>query len=184
MKSLPRTVVRRDVRWLERLRDESFTYAEVGATASAMPTGYHHVRRSELIGRGLSSFSDAAEVLMSWDMHRRAGLHVTTSAARAAPGVVVAMRLGIGGVGIGVPCRVVYEVAEERRIGFAYGTLPGHPESGEEAFVIEFLNDEHVHLHVTAFSRPARWFTRMNGPVARRAQALMTDRYVRALRRN
>jgi uncharacterized protein (UPF0548 family) len=149
-----------------------------------MPAGYRHVRRSEMIGRGSSSFSNATDAMMSWEMHRRAGLHVTTSATRAAPGVVAGMRLGIGGFGIRVPCRVVYEVADERRIGFAYGTLPGHPESGEEAFVIEFLSDERVELQITAFSRPARWFTRISGPVATRAQALMTDRYVRALRRN
>jgi uncharacterized protein (UPF0548 family) len=31
-----------------------------------------------------------------------------------------------------VPCRVVYVVDEPRRAGFAYGTLPGHPEIGGE----------------------------------------------------
>jgi uncharacterized protein (UPF0548 family) len=177
-------VVDRDVRWLDRLRDEPFTYSEVGATASAMPAGYHHVRRLDVIGRGSSSFRSATDALMSWEMHRRAGLLVTTSAARAVPGAVAAMRLGLGGVGIRIPCRVVYEVADERRIGFAYGTLPGHPEIGEEAFIVEFLSDERVELRIKAFSRPARWFTRLGGPVTNRAQALMTNRYVQALRSN
>jgi uncharacterized protein (UPF0548 family) len=175
-------VVGRDARWLQRLGDEPFTYPDIGATASTMPAGYHHVRRSELIGRGTTCFGQATEALMSWEMHRRAGLYVTSFAIRAAPGAVVGMRLGIGGFGIAIPCRVVYEVADERRIGFAYGTLPGHPESGEEAFIVELLSDERVELRITAFSRPARWFSRMGGPVTNRAQALMTDRYVRALR--
>ena len=33
------------------------------------------------------------------------------------------------------PCRVVYVIDEPDIRGFAYGTLPGHPESGEERFV-------------------------------------------------
>ncbi|HEV8560641.1 MAG TPA: DUF1990 family protein [Actinophytocola sp.] len=35
------------------------------------------------------------------------------------------------------PGRVVHVVEEEHRRGFAYGTLPGHPECGEEAFLLE-----------------------------------------------
>jgi uncharacterized protein (UPF0548 family) len=172
----------RDGARLERLRNEPLTYSEVGATAGTLPAGYHHVQRSEIIGQGSSYFADAADALMSWQMHTRAGLHVIPSAPRAARDVVALMRLGVAGRGLVVPCRVVYEVAEERRIGFAYGTLPGHPERGEESFVIELLDDDRVGLQITAFSVPARWFTKLAGPVARRAQALMTDRYIRALR--
>lgn len=185
-------VLSRDLRSLERLRDESFTYPDVGATASAStsasasasasPAGYRHVQRSEVIGHGAASFVSTGDALMSWQMHRRAGLHVTASAARAEADAVVVMRLGVRGLGVVVPCRVVYVVNEERRIGFAYGTLPGHPESGEEAFVIELLDEDEVRLRISAFSRPGRWFTKLGGPVGRRAQALMTDRYVRALR--
>jgi uncharacterized protein (UPF0548 family) len=92
------------------------------------------------------------------------------------------MRLGVAGRGLVIPCRVVYEVAEDRRIGFAYGTLRGHPERGEESFVIELLDDDSVRVQIVAFSQPARWFTRLAGPISQRAQALMTDRYIRALR--
>ncbi|MDQ1486161.1 MAG: hypothetical protein QOJ62_1854 [Actinomycetota bacterium] len=119
---------------------------------------------------------------MSWQMHRRAGLRVVASVPRATPDAVVLMRLGVGPFAIRVPCRVVYTVDEERRIGFAYGTLAGHPESGEEAFVVELLPDDGVMLTITAFSRPARWYARLGGPIARRAQGLMTGRYVSAMR--
>lgn len=44
--------------------------------------------------------------------------------------------VGAGPLRLRAPCRVVYTVTESRRRGFAYGTLPGHPECGEEAFVI------------------------------------------------
>ena len=172
----------RDRARLDRLSGEPLTYPEVGATAGTLPTGYHHVRRSEVIGHGLQAFADATDALMTWQMHSRAGLRVIPSAPRAARDVVVLMRLGIAGRGLVVPCRVVYEIAEERRIGFAYGTLPGHPERGEESFAIELLDDDRVRAQIVAFSQSARWFTGLAGPIARRAQAMMTDRYIHALR--
>lgn len=172
----------RDQARLERLGNAPLTYSEVGATAGALPAGYHHVRRSEIIGQGFRTFTDAADALMTWQMHSRGGLKVIPSAPRAARDVVVLIRLGVAGRGLAIPCRVVYEIAEERRIGFAYGTLPGHPERGEESFVIELLDDDQVRVQIVAFSQSARWFTRLAGPMARYAQARMTDRYIRALR--
>ena len=56
-----------------------------------------------------------------------------------------------------VPARVVYVVDEPLRKGFAYGTLPGHPESGEEAFIVEYRDDDSVWLTIRAFSRPSSW---------------------------
>jgi uncharacterized protein (UPF0548 family) len=41
-------------------------------------------------------------------------------------------------------------VDEPGRRGFAYGTLPGRPETGEEAFVVEKTNDD-VYLVIRAF---------------------------------
>ena len=53
------------------------------------------------------------------------------------------------------PCRIVGVIEEEEdRWGFAYGTLPGHFEQGEEAFVVSRSTDGRVHFEVTAFSRP------------------------------
>jgi uncharacterized protein (UPF0548 family) len=173
--------VNRDRDRLERLGLEPLTYSEVGATAGPLPAGYHHVRRSEIIGHGSGAFAEAADALMTWQMHSRARLRVVASAPRAARDVVVLMRLGIAGRGLVIPCRVVYEIVEARRVGFAYGTLHGHPECGEESFVVELLDDDEVRLLIVAFSRPARWFTRLGGPISRRAQAIMTNRYFRAL---
>lgn len=80
-----------------------------------------------------------------------------------------------------IPARVVYVVDEPRRRGFAYGTLPGHPERGEEAFVVERLADDSVWLVIRAFSRPAGPLVRIGSPLARLLQATFTARYERAL---
>jgi uncharacterized protein (UPF0548 family) len=79
------------------------------------------------------------------------------------------------------PARVVYVVDEPTRRGFAYGTLPGHPEDGEEAFIVERGDDGSVWLVLRAFSRPATWYWWMVAPVLRLTQAFYTRRYGRAL---
>ena len=83
----------------------------------------------------------------------------------------------------GPPCRVVYVVDEPTTAGFAYGTLPGHPERGEEAFLIQRDTSGDVDLTVTAFSRPATALLEIVAPASRLVRAAITERYVHALRR-
>jgi uncharacterized protein (UPF0548 family) len=105
----------------------------------------------------------------------------SSSSPVARVGSVVQLSLGWRWLGITVPCRVVYTVEEANRRGFAYGTLPGHQESGEEAFLIEHTPDDNVWLHIRAFSRPARLLPYVGGALARKIQDLVTDRYIAAL---
>jgi uncharacterized protein (UPF0548 family) len=77
-----------------------------------------------------------------------------------------------------MPCRVVYVVAKPGRRGFAYGTLPGHPEEGEESFIVSHEPEGCVVLCIAAFSRPGNALSRIGGPLARWVQDRMTDRYV------
>jgi uncharacterized protein (UPF0548 family) len=97
------------------------------------------------------------------------------------PGAVVILGLGIGPLRLRAPWRVVYVVDEPRRRGFAYGTLAGHPESGEEAFMIEHHDDDTVSFAVTAFSRPATRLAKIAGPVGVVVQRQVTARYLRSL---
>jgi uncharacterized protein (UPF0548 family) len=89
--------------------------------------------------------------------------------------------LGRAPVVVRAPVRVVYVVDEPRRRGFAYGTLPGHPECGEESFVVELGDDDAVTFEITAFSRPASRLARAAGPAGRAVQRWVTRRYVKAL---
>ena len=72
---------------------------------------------------------------------------------------------------------------EPSRAGFAYGTLPGHPEQGEEAFVVRLMDDGVVRFDVVAFSRPGSTLTRLAGPIGRVAQSVALRGYLRALYR-
>jgi uncharacterized protein (UPF0548 family) len=165
----------------DRLRAEDLTYAEAGATAGVLPSGYHHVRCSAVIGSGALVFTAAADALARWQVHARAGLQVCASTAAAEPGSVLVLALGPRGVRICAPCRVVYVIDEPARCGFAYGTLRGHPERGEEAFVVCQHRDATVTFTITAFSRPASPLAMVAGPVGRAVQRRITSRYLHAL---
>ena len=154
------------------------TYSEVGATAGPLPAGYHHVQKSAVIGRGRRRFEEAADAGMRWGMLRGAGIRVEATSDVAAVGSDVIVHLGP----VSAPCRVVYVVDEPDRRGFAYGTLPGHAESGEERFMVRYdpASDE-VHAEVVAFSRHGTWWSRLGSPVTSVIQRVVTERYLRAL---
>ena len=80
-----------------------------------------------------------------------------------------------------IPVRVIYVVNEPRKVGFAYGTLPGHPEDGEESWMVEQRDDGSVWITVRAFSRPANGWWWAVYPALRLVQAYYTERYLRAL---
>lgn len=168
-------------RLLPRYEQLSPTYAEVGATRDRpLPAGYRHLERTTELGVGRTTFEAAAGGLMTWQMHRRAGLVV---AADGQPTVGDTVLAGFGRpICVVIPCRVVYVVQEDERRGFGYGTLPGHPETGEEAFVVSHDADDRVRLHITAFSRPGSRLNRVTGIVDRLLQARATRRYESALK--
>jgi uncharacterized protein (UPF0548 family) len=121
---------------------------------------------------------------MNWQVHLRAGMRVSASGHAAAEGANVLLQVRIGPLRLTAPCRVVYVVDEPSRRGFAYGTLDGHPECGEEAFTIGLMGDGAVIFAVTAFSRPATWLARAAGPIGRYTQGMLTDRYLKSLAPN
>ena len=98
-----------------------------------------------------------------------------------APGDSATLVIPFGRIGLRAPCRVIYVIDEPKRKGFAYGTIGGHPESGEEAFIVDQTDDGSVWLTVRAFSKPASWQWWAVYPVLRSAQAVFTRRYFRSL---
>jgi uncharacterized protein (UPF0548 family) len=169
---------------LSDLEGLSLTYGEVGATGE-LPAddigtldGYRHVHTAARIGSGRARFEQAADEVMRYGMLRGAGVRVTASTEIAEVGTLVLGRLGPAWA----PCRVVYVVDEPNRRGFAYGTLPGHPVSGEEYFGVRYdPASESVYAEVAAFSRPNTWWSKVGAPVAALAQRVVTKRYLKAL---
>jgi uncharacterized protein (UPF0548 family) len=165
----------------DRLREARLTYAEVGATRGDMPAAYRRLHRTVTVGTGQARFEEAARTVLGWEMHRRSGVSVRASSESVVEDAVAVLRLGSRFVGVNAPVRVVYVVRQQRRRGFAYGSLPGHPESGEEAFVVELLDDGRVTFTITAFSRPSSLLARAGGPISHLIQSWATNRYLRAI---
>ncbi|MGI3779415.1 MAG: DUF1990 family protein [Janthinobacterium lividum] len=162
---------------LARLR---LTYPEVGATSGTLPAGYHHLDVSRVVGHGRDWFDVAAARVLTWEVQRRAGLSVDAAREVALGGRAV-LRMRVGPVPVRAPVEVVVVTAEPDRVGFAYGTLVGHPERGEERFEVVLRDDDAVEARIRAFSRPGRWFTSFAGAVGRRLQQATAMRYLDAL---
>lgn len=158
----------------------TFTYPEVGATAAELPVGYQHLHASRVVGSGQELFEQCAETVMTWGVQRGAGLTVVPG-DRVRVGAENRLGLRLGPVRTWAPCRVVYVVDEPDRKGFAYGTMPGHPECGEESFIVSLDENGTVQFDVTAFSRPASWLARLGGPVTGFVQRRVTWRYLDAV---
>ena len=151
-----------------------FTYSAVGASANSTPAGYVVDRTRVKLGVGEPVFRSAVVALRRWEQFNLGWVEAWPSNTPIRSSEVVAVM----GRAIGVwwlnACRIVYIVDEQgpiSKFGFAYGTLPGHVESGEERFLIEWdRSDDGVWYDIIAFSRPNQFSARLGYPVVRRLQ--------------
>jgi uncharacterized protein (UPF0548 family) len=169
---------------LRTIANEPVTYSEVGGTSNAtLPPRYHHVRESVVVGRGDDDFRRGQEALREWAAHKQIGADVLPSDAKLNPGVTVLVTVPIGPVVVIAPCRIVSVTDTADAFGFAYGTLPGHAECGEESFTIRRDRDGQIVFEVVAFSRPSDLLVRLGGPVSRQLQRRATRGYLEGVRR-
>jgi uncharacterized protein (UPF0548 family) len=171
-------------RYVKEARGREPTYRMIGATLTGTaPSGFRSARHEIVLGRGIDVFSRAKEGLRTWQAHRLAGVEVFPKGARVQPGETVVVTIGTPCLALAAPCRIVGVRDAPGQWGFAYGTLPGHPEQGEEAFMVTMEDDESVRFVITSFSRPGDPLVRLSGPVARGIQTLATKGYLRSLQR-
>jgi uncharacterized protein (UPF0548 family) len=161
------------------------TYPEVGSTRSAaLPPGYSWLRRRIHLGHGPAALERAGAYVLSWGTQLGSGFAIYPPPTRVTTGTTVLLRIGLPRLRparLVIPCRVVWTVEESDRMGFAYGTLPGHPECGEESFVVSMDGAGDVWFEITAFSRLAAWYARLGQPVAAVLQHLAIERYLRVM---
>lgn len=148
-----------------------------------MPEGYAHLRRRVHLGRGPEVLERAGRYVLGWGSQLGTGFAVHPGGP-VRDGATVLLRLSLPGSRwprLVIPCRVVWTVTEPDRIGFAYGTLPGHPECGEESFLVSMDAEGEVWFEVAAFSRLSAWYARLGRPVALLCQYLAIERYLAAV---
>lgn len=150
-----------------------FSYPEVGCSRGGAPAGYDLDHNRVALGKGPAVFEAACAALRCWQMFPAPWTRIHPPNTLIQTGNVVAMLARVFGLWWLNACRIVYVIDEKepvRRFGFAYGTLPGHVERGEERFAIEWDKDDVVWYDVRAFSRPRYWPVRLAYPLARRLQ--------------
>jgi len=123
----------------------------------------------------------AVAALRDWQPQRGSGFGVAATGP-IAEGTTVALGARLPVVYTVVTGRVVYVEEDDDRFAFAYGTLPLHPEQGEERFAVQRTGDE-VAFEVVAFSRLANPILRVGSPVARLLQARAAKGYLDAMAR-
>ena len=172
--------------FLEAQRSLPFSYPEVGASRDGAPPGYPTNRRRGRLGTGDKAFRRAVEALRRWEMYQLGWTKLCWPDAPITKGTVV----GILGHHFGVwslnACRIAYAIEEDnpslRLYGFAFGTLPGHVERGEERFTIEWHQaDDSVWYEVFTFARPAHPLARAGRPFVRLVQRRFAIDSLRAM---
>jgi len=166
-----------------RMAGENLTYTGPGARAGdpGLP-GYRYGEYVEQLGSADLVWERAKEALRRWEQHHHAGAAVAPVGAPLAVGTDVIVTIKLGPAFVLAPCRVVSVADEEDRFGFAYVTLPGHPEDGEEAFHLERADDGGVVFRVQVVSRPALPLLRLGGPVTALTQRVVAKRYLAGIR--
>ena len=169
---------------LDTQQAASVTYTEVGATRPDhdLPQGFQHDRYARALGAGDAVFAAACAGLRDWACHEGAGLMRVPARPELREGVTLVQALPTGPAWVAAACRIVWVLDEPDCFGFAYGTLPEHPESGEEAFVV--VRDPasgEVRLEIKVFSRARHPLARLGWFVGRQIQVRVTNRFLDGL---
>ena len=165
--------------YVDSLRATQFTYEEQQATQSKQfPPGYFHDFNQIELGKGEKIFLSAKSALEQL-------LHFPESWTQPFSWHKIVNQLNVGDIiclrirqlkcWFLTPCRILYLIDKTdqnvSQFGFAYGTLKGHPESGEECFKISWdQTSDRVHYQIYAFSRPNHFLTWLGFPIVRRLQ--------------
>jgi uncharacterized protein (UPF0548 family) len=162
-------------RLIDSWRKAPFNYAEVGQSLGPTPVGYAANHGRIRLGHGEMAFNKAVEALRSWKMFDLGWVSVCWPDAEIEVGTTVATLARHFGFWSLHPARIVFLIDDDdgqtRRSGFAYGTLQGHGEQGEETFIIEWRRgDDGVWYDLRSFSRPGQLLTGLGFPLARMLQ--------------
>lgn len=159
------------LRFIASEQHAEYTYTEVGQSRTESPVaGFDNDINSVELGQGTAVFAAAQEAVRQWRMFPGGWALIMPDRPPVRVGEVVGMAAKVVGIWWLNTCRIVYTIENEHQFGFAYGTLPGHAECGEELFIVEKDAAGVVRYRLRAFSKPRHWMARLAYPLARRYQ--------------
>lgn len=175
------------------------------------PRGFWVSEHAAKLGTGRDRFESARDQMWQWAIHLNSGLEVLevipgteggyrglnqrderdvdpnevvfTEAGHALvnPGARISQRYTFSKWSFEMPSRVVVVIDEERRAGYALGSLEGNPLVGEQSFVLELRDDDTVWLNVRQLAQPENPKWRWISPVVRWQNHEITKRYLKSL---
>lgn len=163
---------------------EGSTYVADESWAGA-PSRSRPYERTVLMGDSDEQWHLATEAVLAWGVKTRSGFVVRPNAGadvQVVDGAEYALTASVGPLRIREPVRVVSVVDLPGRCGFAYATRPGHPVTGEEAFIVHRTTDERIRFTLRSLTRPGLGPWRLAFPVILIAQRWYRRRYVEATR--
>lgn len=158
--------------FLAREKQLAPTYQQHGASSKPEKVpGFDNDFQRVNIGQGAAAFEQACEAIRHWRMFPPAWTIILPPDTPIRAGETLAMYAKAFGLWWRNSCRIIYVIDEPGRFGFAYGTLPGHIECGEELFLVEQDDSGQVWYTLRAFSKPKRWYAKLAYPMMRMFQA-------------
>jgi uncharacterized protein (UPF0548 family) len=171
-------------RLLDAARQAPPNYDHVGSTLDpARWSGPLMAERHLDVGSGGAAFAAARTALSTWVPHTGIGATIEPPGQPVEEGATILVVLRFGPFTVVAPDRVVAVVDEPRRFAFAYGTLPSHPERGEESFTAEHRDDGTVRVTIRVEAVAGTLAARAVAPVLRRVQHVALRRYLEAVAR-
>ncbi len=158
------------VHFLKNKKNESYNYQELNGTKSESVEGYDNDHNKILLGQGELVWNKAKAAISSWQQFPQPWTKIYNNTTPLEEGNIVTVLFKLFGIWWLNPAKIVYAFDEENRFGFAYGTLHGHVEKGEECFWIDRDESGDIFYHIKAFSKPMFWGAKLIYPIARRYQ--------------
>lgn len=184
--------------------DAGMNYAAVGASMSRdvlafPPAGFRAAEYRHRIGSGAERFDRAGRSLMTWGALRGAGFRVEEVRAEPAerslrgggplfledgtPWITAGMTatVAVEEVGASGPVKVLSVIEEPGRLGYVYGSMPGHSIAGERLLLLEHEADDSVRVTVRSIWQApvTRW--RLSARADDKRHRELDERIVRAL---
>ncbi len=164
-----------------------FSYTEVGASRDGSPPGYPVNRFRLQLGAGAEIYARAVDALRGWKMYALDWTTVCPAEAPQDAGMTIGVLAHHFGTWSLNATRIIYRIEERgsvERYGFAFGTLPGHVEQGEERFTIERRHEDEdaVWYELFAFARPKHILAWLGYPLARLIQRRFAEDSGEAMR--
>ena len=173
---LTRPTAQRIDRFRQMVKQDTFSYPEVGATLrEAIPNRYNVDHNRICLGEGRPLFEQAYAALKAWKMFELGWMELLHPPEPVAAGQTVLVLAHTFGVYSLSANRIIAMIDTDDgqiwRRGFSYGTLRHHVERGEERFSVEYhRHDDSVWYDILAFSVPRHPLARLGYPLSRAAQ--------------